>query len=192
MKEGEILIDGYDISKYSEESLRANISVIPQDITMFHRSIIDNLQLAKYDAKLEEIQSACKKAKIHDDIMMMPQGYNTIVGERGVKLSGGQRQRIAIARAILKDAPILILDEATSALDTPTEILIQQSINEILEGSKATMIVIAHRLSTLIHMDRIIVLENGKIVEDGSHNYLIKNEGIYKKLWDSQVGGFIV
>ncbi len=192
LKEGEILIDGYDISKYSEESLRANISVIPQDITMFHRSIIDNLQLAKYDAKLEEIQSACKKAKIHDDIMMMPQGYNTIVGERGVKLSGGQRQRIAIARAILKDAPILILDEATSALDTPTEILIQQSINEILEGSKATMIVIAHRLSTLIHMDRIIVLENGKIVEDGSHNYLIKNEGIYKKLWDSQVGGFIV
>jgi ATP-binding cassette subfamily B protein len=192
LKEGEILIDGYDISKYSEESLRANISVIPQDITMFHRSIIDNLQLAKYDAKIDEIQSACKKAKIHDDIMMMPQGYDTIVGERGVKLSGGQRQRIAIARAILKDAPILILDEATSALDTPTEILIQQSINEILEGSKSTMIVIAHRLSTLIHMDRIIVLENGKIVEDGSHNDLIKNEGIYKKLWDSQVGGFII
>jgi len=122
----------------------------------------------------------------------MPDGYNSVVGERGVKLSGGQRQRIAIARAILKNAPILILDEATSALDTPTEILVQESINTILEDSKATMIVIAHRLSTLLNMDRIIVLENGKVIEDGSHKDLIAKNTVYKKLWDAQFGGFIV
>ena len=192
LKKGQILIDGYDISQYSEESLRGCISIIPQDITMFHRSIIENLLLAKYDASFEEIQFACKKAKIHDEIMMMPQGYETIVGERGVKLSGGQRQRIAIARAILKDSPILILDEATSALDNLTEILIQESINEILQTSKATMIVIAHRLSTIVHMDRIIVLEKGRIVEDDNHDNLIKNDSTYKRLWDAQVGGFIL
>ena len=189
---GKILIDGYNIEDFSEESVRAGISVIPQDITMFHRTILENLQIAKDDATLDEIIAACKKAKIHDDIEKMPDGYNTIVGERGVKLSGGQRQRIAIARAILKDAPILILDEATSALDTPTEILIQESINEILDDSKATMIVIAHRLSTLLHMDRIIVMENGKIVEEGHHLDLLSTNGLYHKLWNSQVNGFIV
>ncbi len=188
---GKILIDGNDISDFSEESIRAGISVIPQDITMFHRSILENLQIAKEDATLDEIITACKKAKIHHDIEKMPDGYNAIVGERGVKLSGGQRQRIAIARAILKDAPILILDEATSALDTPTEILIQESINEILDHSKATMIVIAHRLSTLLHMDRIIVIENGKIVEEGHHQELIAKSGLYSNLWHSQVNGFI-
>ncbi len=191
VKSGVILVDDQNILDLSQESLRANISVIPQDITMFHRSIFENLQLAKFDASLEEIMEACKKARVHEDIMRMPQGYNSIVGERGVKVSGGQRQRMAIARAILKNAPILILDEATSALDTPTEQLIQESLNEVLETSKATTIVIAHRLSTLLHMDRILVFEHGKIIEEGRHQELLKKEGLYKKLWDSQVGGFI-
>ena len=185
---GEIKIDGQNISDITQESLRANISVIPQDITMFHRSILENLQLAKHDASFDEIVEACKKAKIHDDILAMNNGYNSIVGERGVKVSGGQRQRIAIARAILKNAPILILDEATSALDTPTEKLIQTSLSEVLETGKSTVISIAHRLSTLKHMDRIIVLDKGNIVEEGRHSDLIKCEGgFYKKLWEMQV-----
>ncbi len=188
VKSGEILIDGKNIAYITQESLRANISVIPQDITMFHRSILENLQLAKADANFTEITAACKKAKIHDDIMAMSNGYDSIVGERGVKLSGGQRQRVAIARAILKNAPILILDEATSALDTPTERLIQTSLNEVLATSNATVIAIAHRLSTLKSMDRIIVLDKGKIVEEGSHDMLIhKENGLYKKLWELQV-----
>ncbi|WP_425363131.1 ABC transporter ATP-binding protein [Candidatus Tisiphia endosymbiont of Hybos culiciformis] len=191
LQSGAILVDGYDISQVTEESLRSNISVIPQDITMFHRSILENLQLAKYDATLPEIQEACKKARIHDDILQMPNGYNSIVGERGVKVSGGQRQRIAIARAILKNAPILILDEATSALDSPTEALIQKSIDEILETTNATTIVVAHRLSTLLHMDRILVFKRGKIVEDGTHAMLIAREGLYKTLWDAQYRGFL-
>lgn len=187
VKSGEIKIDGHNVSSITQESLRTNISVIPQDITMFHRSILENLQLAKFDATFDEIIGACKKAKIHDDILAMKNGYNSIVGERGVKVSGGQRQRIAIARAILKNAPILILDEATSALDTPTEKLIQASLNEILETSRITVISIAHRLSTLQHMDRIIVLDKGKIVEEGKHFELIQLDGFYKKLWEMQV-----
>jgi ATP-binding cassette subfamily B protein len=187
IQSGGILIDGHKISQITQESLRANISIIPQDITMFHRSILENLQLAKYDASQDEIIEACKKAKIHNDILEMSEGYDSIVGERGVKVSGGQRQRIAIARAILKNAPILILDEATSALDTPTENLIQDSLNEVLETSGATVIAIAHRLSTLKHMDRIIVLEKGKIMEEGRHDELITREnGLYRKLWEMQ------
>ncbi|MFT7088136.1 MAG: ATP-binding cassette subfamily B protein [Rickettsiales bacterium] len=187
IQSGGILIDGHKISQITQESLRANISIIPQDITMFHRSILENLQLAKYDASQDEIIEACKKAKIHNDILEMSEGYDSIVGERGVKVSGGQRQRIAIARAILKNAPILILDEATSALDTPTENLIQDSLNEVLETSGATVIAIAHRLSTLKHMDRIIVLEKGKITEEGRHDELITREnGLYRKLWEMQ------
>jgi ATP-binding cassette subfamily B protein len=185
--DGAILIDGHNIQDISQESLRKAMSIIPQDITMFHRSIKDNLKLAAYDATDAEIISACKKAKIHDDVEAMPAGYDTVVGERGIKLSGGQRQRIAIARAILKNAPILILDEATSSLDTPTEKLIQDSINDVLENSKATVIAIAHRLSTLKHMDRILVLEKGNIVEVGSHTELLKKkDGLYKKLWEMQ------
>ncbi len=189
---GNLLIDNYNISEMSQEFLRANISIIPQDITMFHRSVLDNLKIAKHDASLDEIIEACKKAKIHEDIMLMDKQYDSIVGERGVKLSGGQRQRVAIARAILKDAPILILDEATSALDTPTEKLIQKSLDEMFNSIKATTIVIAHRLSTLLNMDRIIVLENGCIVESGNHKKLIALDGKYKKLWDAQVGGFLI
>lgn len=185
---GEIAIDGNDIKDISQESLRNAISIIPQDITMFHRSVRDNLKLAKYNASDKEMIAACKKAKIHDDISQMPEAYDTIVGERGVKLSGGQRQRVAIARAILKNAPILILDEATSSLDILTERLIQDSLNELLENGKSTVIAIAHRLSTLKHMDRIIVLDHGKVVEEGTHNGLIrKKNGIYKKLWEMQV-----
>lgn len=188
VQSGSIFIDGNNIADVTQESLRANISIIPQDITMFHRTIRENLQLAKADATDKEITDACKKAKIHEDIMAMEKGYDSVVGERGVKVSGGQRQRIAIARAILKNAPILILDEATSSLDTPTETLIQESINEVLETSNATVIAIAHRLSTLKHMDRIIVLDKGKIVEEGKHDGLIrKKNGFYKKLWEMQV-----
>ncbi|NRA73336.1 MAG: ABC transporter ATP-binding protein [Rickettsiales bacterium] len=184
---GKISIDDIDIKDISQESLREIISIIPQDITMFHRSINENLRLAKYNASDVEIINACKKAKIHRDILQMPYGYKTVVGERGVKLSGGQRQRVAIARAILKNSPILILDEATSSLDTPTEQLIQDSLNEMLEDNKATVIAVAHRLSTLKHMDRIIVLDKGKIVEEGTHNGLIrKQDGFYKKLWEMQ------
>lgn len=186
VQDGAVLVDGENIADVTQESLRANISVIPQDITMFHRTILENLQLAKHDASLEEIMEACKKAKIHDDIMAMGKGYDSIVGERGVKVSGGQRQRIAIARAILKNAPILILDEATSALDTPTEKLIQESLNDVLETSNATVIAIAHRLSTLKHMDRIIVLDKGKIMEEGSHEQLLAKNGLYKRLWEMQ------
>jgi ATP-binding cassette subfamily B protein len=184
---GSILIDGNDIKAITQQSLRDAISIIPQDITMFHRSIQENLRLAKPNATDKELIAACKKANIHNDIMQMPEAYETIVGERGVKLSGGQRQRVAIARAILKDTPILILDEATSSLDTATEKLIQSAINEVLETSKATVIAIAHRLSTIKHMDRIIVLDNGKIVEEGNHNNLIRKKGgFYKKLWELQ------
>lgn len=186
-KSGTIEIDGKNIAEVTQESLRANISIIPQDITMFHRTILENLQLANYKASFEEIVTACKKAKIHEDILAMEAGYNSIVGERGVKVSGGQRQRIAIARAILKNAPILILDEATSALDTPTEQLIQESLNEVLDGSNATVIAIAHRLSTLKHMDRIIVLDEGKIIEEGTHNSLMRKKGgHYRHLWEMQ------
>jgi ATP-binding cassette subfamily B protein len=191
VQKGEILIDGNNINEVTQESLWVNISIIPQDITMFHRTIKENLQIAKHDATSDEIIQACKKARIHDDILRMANGYESIVGERGVKISGGQRQRIAIARAILKNAPILILDEATSALDTTTEKLIQDSLNEVLESSNATTIVIAHRLSTLQHLDRIIVFEHGKIIQDGTHKELLSQKGLYKTLWNAQVGGFL-
>ena len=186
VSKGGVFVDDHNISDITQDSLRKNISIIPQDITMFHRSIKDNLKIAKHNAEDQEIIEACKKARIHDDIIAMEKGYDSIVGERGVKLSGGQRQRVAIARAILKNAPILILDEATSSLDTPTETLIQKSIDEMLEKSGSTVIAIAHRLSTLKHMDRIIVLDKGKIMEEGTHNGLLKKKGLYYKLYYMQ------
>lgn len=184
---GKILIDGQDINEVTQDSLRENIAVIPQDTLLFHRTLLENIRYGKASAKDEEVIDACKKAHIHEFVMTLPGQYETAVGERGIKLSGGQRQRVAIARAILKDAPILILDEATSSLDSHTEKLIQESLNFLIDDTKKTVIAVAHRLSTLKHMDRIIVLDKGIIIEEGTHASLIsKPDSLYKKLWDLQ------
>jgi ATP-binding cassette subfamily B protein len=156
---------------------------------MFHRTISENIRYGRLDATQEEVIDAAKKANAHEFISQLPDGYETLVGERGVKLSGGQRQRVAIARAIIKDAPILVLDEATSALDSESEKLIQAALWELMKGR--TAIVIAHRLSTIQRMDRILVLENGKIIEQGTHQELLATKGVYAKLWSHQSGGFI-
>jgi ATP-binding cassette subfamily B protein len=187
---GAILIDDQDIRNVTQDSLRTNIAMIPQDPSLFHRSLRENICYGKIDASNEEVIEASKKAHAHGFITQLPQGYNSLVGERGIKLSGGQRQRIAIARAILKNAPILILDEATSQLDSITESLIQETLWELMQGK--TTIVIAHRLSTLLHMDRILVFDKGKIVEDGTHSKLLTNSALYQQLWNTQVGGFLV
>lgn len=187
--DGAILIDGQDIKDVTQDSLRENIAMIPQDPSLFHRSLMENIRYGRADSTDEEVIEAAKKAHAHEFTSTLPQGYDSLVGERGVKLSGGQRQRIAIARAILKNAPILILDEATSQLDSVTESLIQESLWELMQNK--TTIVIAHRLSTLLHMDRILVFDKGKIVEDGTHSELLAKGGLYKHLWDAQVGGFL-
>lgn len=187
--DGAILIDGQDIRDVTQDSLRENIAMIPQDPSLFHRSLMENIRYGRANSTDEEVIEAAKKAHAHEFISALPQGYDSLVGERGVKLSGGQRQRIAIARAILKNAPILILDEATSQLDSVTESLIQESLWELMQNK--TTIVIAHRLSTLLHMDRILVFDKGKIVEDGTHSELLAKAGLYKHLWDAQVGGFL-
>lgn len=186
---GKILIDGQDISKVSQHSLRRNISVIPQDTTLFHRTLMENIRYGNLEASDEDVIEASKKAFAHDFIKDLPQGYDTLVGERGVKLSGGQRQRIAIARAILKNSQILILDEATSALDSESEKYIQDSLQELMEGK--TVIAIAHRLSTIAHLDRLVVMDQGKIIEDGAHDDLIARNGLYSRLWTMQSGGFL-
>ena len=187
--DGAILIDGQDIRDVTQDSLCKSIAMIPQDPSLFHRSLMDNIRYGCIDATDEEVISAAIKAHAHEFITKLSQEYDSLVGERGVKLSGGQRQRIAIARAILKNAPILILDEATSQLDSVTESGIQESLWELMQDK--TTIVIAHRLSTLLHMDRIIVFDQGKIVEDGTHTELLASNGLYKTLWDAQVGGFL-
>ena len=192
LNEGNIYIDNQDIADFTSDSIRSQISVIPQDIMLFHKTIYENIIYAKPDSTEAEVFEAAKNANIHDFIMQLPQQYNTEVGERGVKLSGGQRQRIAIARAILKNAPILILDEATSALDSETEQKIQKSINAMLDQNNATVIAIAHRLSTIKHLDRIIVMNDGKIVEDGNFADLIAKNGTFKELWYTQVDGMIL
>ena len=187
---GKITIDGQDISEVTQASLRAKIAYVPQEPLLFHRSVRENIAYGRPDATDAEIEEAAKKAGAYDFIIGLKDGFDTMVGERGIKLSGGQRQRVAIARAILKDAPILVLDEATSALDSESEALIQKSLETLMENR--TSIVIAHRLSTIAKLDRIIVLKNGKIVEDGSHDELInKKRGVYAKLWARQSGGFI-
>jgi ATP-binding cassette subfamily B protein len=186
---GSIFIDGQDIRHVAQDSLRGSISMIPQDSALFHRSLMENIRYGRLDATDDEVIEAAKKAHAHDFILQQPEGYNSLVGERGIKLSGGQRQRIAIARAILKNAPILILDEATSALDSVTEHKIQESIEDLMQGK--TTLIIAHRLSTLLQMDRIIVFDEGKIIEDGTHEELLAREGMYKTLWEAQVGGFL-
>jgi ATP-binding cassette subfamily B protein len=183
------LIDGQDIAKSTQESLRRQIAYVPQDPFLFHRSLKENIAYGKTNATDDEIVEAAHKAHAMEFIEKLPNGLDTVVGERGVKLSGGQRQRVAIARAILKDAPILILDEATSALDSESEHLIQKSIAELIKNK--TAIVIAHRLSTISKLDRIVVIDDGDIVEDGSHEKLLKENGVYTKLWNHQSGGFI-
>jgi ATP-binding cassette, subfamily B, bacterial len=186
---GTISIGGHDISKITQKSLRQNIAYVPQDSVLFHRSLRQNITYGKPDATNDELQAAIQKAKADEFINPLPLGVDTLVGERGVKLSGGQRQRIAIARAILKDAPILILDEATSALDSESERFIQDALWELMKDR--TSIVIAHRLSTIARMDRILVINDGAIVEQGSHEQLIHHSGEYAKLWTHQNGGFI-
>ena len=187
--EGSITIDGNDIRDITQESLRTHIAYVPQDPLLFHRTLRENIAYGKIGATDKEITTAATLAHASEFIDKLPNGLDTIVGERGVKLSGGQRQRIAIARAILKDAPILILDEATSALDSESEKLIQDSLKKLMEGR--TSIVIAHRLSTIAKLDRIIVLSDGGIKEDGSHAELLRLNGLYAKLWAHQSGGFI-
>jgi len=186
---GKILIDGIDISSISQKNLREQIAFVPQDPILFHRTLLENIRYGKRDATEEEVKKAANMAHCDDFIEKLPMGYNTFVGERGIKLSGGERQRVAIARAILKNSPILVLDEATSALDSESELLIQDALENLIKNK--TTIVIAHRLSTVRAMDRIIVIEDGKIIEDGKHDDLInKDEGTYKKLWNMQAGGF--
>ncbi len=186
---GEIEIDGQNIAKVTQESLRESIAFVPQEPVLFHRTLKENIAYGKRDATDEEIIEAAKKAHCHEFIASLPEGYDTYVGERGVKLSGGERQRVAIARAILKNAPILILDEATSSLDSESEALIQDALVTLMQGK--TVVVIAHRLSTIMRMDRIIVIEGGKIAAEGTHDELLAQDGLYKKLWSIQAGGFI-
>jgi ATP-binding cassette subfamily B protein len=189
LSDGRILVGGHDISTVTQDSLRLAIAVVPQEPLLFHRSIRENILYGNPYATEAEMLEVAKKAQAHDFIMELPEGYDTLVGERGVKLSGGQKQRIAIARAMLKDAPILILDEATSALDSESEVAIQEALTVLMEGR--TVIAIAHRLSTLRKMDRIIVVEQGKIIEDGTHEQLSGSGGVYSKLWNHQAGGFL-
>lgn len=186
---GSISIDGQNIAGVTQDSLRGSIAYVPQDPFLFHRTIRENIAYARPHATNREIEAVAKSAKADEFIRDLPSGYNTMIGERGVKLSGGQRQRLAIARAMLLDAPILVLDEATSALDSESEKHIQAALVKLMKGR--TAVVVAHRLSTISHLDRIIVLDQGKIVEDGTHAELLKQKGVYAKLWVHQSGGFV-
>lgn len=190
IQKGEILIDDQNIAEVTQESLRSSMSMIPQDPILFHRSIRENIAYGKPNASDEEIIAAAKMARCHEFISHLKDGYETLVGERGIKLSWGERQRVAIARAILENKQIIVMDEATSALDSESEFLIQEAIEELMQNK--TLLIIAHRLSTIMKMDKIIVMDQGKVVEKGSHKELLaKDNGIYKKLRNIQSGGFI-
>jgi ATP-binding cassette, subfamily B, bacterial len=186
---GSIRIDGHDLRDLTQVSLHAQVGLIPQDPTLFHRTLRENIRYGRIDATDAEVEAAARRAFADEFIRQIPGGYDALVGERGIKLSGGQRQRIAIARVILKDAPILILDEATSSLDSLTEHAIQVALDEIMIGK--TVIVIAHRLSTIAHLDRILVFSEGRIVEDGPHDELLAHQGEYHALWIRQTGGLL-
>jgi ATP-binding cassette subfamily B protein len=185
---GAITVDGQNIKNVTQDSLRGSIALVPQEPILFHRSLFENIRYGKPDATEKDVMKAAKLAHCHEFIEKLPQGYETQVGERGVKLSGGERQRVAIARAILKNAPILVLDEATSSLDSESEGLIQDALRSLMRGK--TTIVIAHRLSTIMSMDRIVIMDQGKVADTGTHTELLQKTGIYQKLWNLQVGGF--
>lgn len=189
VQEGHVLVDGQDISQCTQQSLRRQIAYVPQEALLFHRSIRENIAYGRPDATDEEIREAARLANALEFIDRLPNGMDTMVGERGVKLSGGQRQRVAIARAILADCPILVLDEATSALDSESEAAVQGALQNLMVGR--TSIVVAHRLSTVASLDRIVVIEDGKIVEDGTHAELSQAGGVYETLWDRQTGAFL-
>ncbi|MCY1531895.1 ATM1-type heavy metal exporter [compost metagenome] len=194
LESGRILIDGQDIAQVTQESLRAQIGMVTQDTSLLHRSIRDNLLYGRHGASDAELLDAVRKARADEFVPQLSdaagrRGFDAHVGERGVKLSGGQRQRIAIARVLLKDAPILILDEATSALDSEVEAAIQESLETLMRGK--TVIAIAHRLSTIARMDRLVVLDKGRVVESGSHAELLEHGGLYARLWQHQTGGFV-
>ncbi len=189
LQSGKICIDGQNISEVTQNSLRKAVSYVPQEPLLFHRSLLENIAYGNPDASEEDIIRVSKIAHAHEFISTLPNGYQTLVGERGIKLSGGQRQRVAIARALLKPAPILVLDEATSALDSESEKYIQEGLLELIKNK--TALVIAHRLSTIKHLDRIVVIDKGQIVEDGTHAELIKKKGLYAKLWNHQSGEFL-
>jgi ATP-binding cassette subfamily B protein len=186
---GRILVDGQDISKATQQSVRRSMAFVPQEPLLFHRTVAENIAYGRPDASMDEIREAAEKANALEFIERLPQGFDTLTGERGVKLSGGQRQRIAIARAILVDAPILVLDEATSALDSESEKLIQDALENLMVGR--TSLVIAHRLSTVASLDRIVVISHGKVVEDGTHDELVRAGGEYARLWSRQSGAFL-
>ena len=187
---GAILIDNQNIAEVTQDSLRSNIALVPQEPMLFHRTIAENIMYGKPDATYDEMVTAADRAQAREFIEALPEQYDTLVGERGVKLSGGQKQRVAIARAMLKEAPILVLDEATSALDSESEVAIQKALESLMENK--TVIAVAHRLSTLRKMDRILVIDQGKIVEDGTHDSLANAGGLYAKLWEHQAGGFLL
>jgi ABC-type multidrug transport system fused ATPase/permease subunit len=189
VKKGGIHIDKQNIASVTQDSLREAIGFVPQEPILFHRSLMENIRYGRRDASDKEVVEAAKKAHCHEFIDKLPQKYETFVGERGVKLSGGERQRVAIARVILKNAPILVLDEATSSLDSESEALIQDALEVLMQGK--TVVVIAHRLSTIMKMDRIVVMQAGSIVAQGTHLELINRRGLYQKLWSIQAGGFL-
>ncbi|HTH44888.1 MAG TPA: ATP-binding cassette domain-containing protein, partial [Oxalicibacterium sp.] len=195
LQTGRILVDGQNVAHVTQNSLRAQVGMVTQDTSLLHRSVRDNILYGRPDASEADMIAAAKRAEAHDFILGLSDakgrtGYDAHVGERGVKLSGGQRQRIAIARVMLKDAPILLLDEATSALDSEAEAAIQASLYQLMEGK--TVVAIAHRLSTIAAMDRLIVLDKGRIVEEGSHRDLLQRGGLYARLWTHQSGGFLI